>query len=73
MECHQSASIIALDSLIFFFFHCENYLFKVPAQIWKEHSKEVCCLDWNQTRQQQTFLSSSWDQTIRLVCYSSLY
>jgi len=39
---------------------------QAPVQVWKEHNKEVCCLDWNQTRQQQTFLSSSWDQTIKL-------
>jgi len=46
---------------------------QIPTQIWKEHSKEVCCLDWNQTRGQQFVLSASWDQTIKLVhCYGIL-
>ncbi len=41
--------------------------YKVPKLIWKEHMREVCCLDWNQTRQQQLVLSSSWDRTIKMV------
>ncbi|KAK4022434.1 Uncharacterized protein APZ42_026298 [Daphnia magna] len=39
---------------------------EVPKLVWKEHSREVCCLDWNQTRQQQLVLSSSWDRSIKL-------
>ena len=43
-----------------------------PTKVWKEHTKEVCCVDWSQTRQQQLVLSGSWDHTIKLVKYITL-
>lgn len=36
-----------------------------PVTFW-EHKKEVYSVDWTRTRQEQLFLSASWDKTIKL-------
>ena len=74
MECEKSSSNLTEQNWSFEIVETSLWtLFKIPTQIWKEHSKEVCCLDWNQTRGQQFVLSASWDQTIKLVhCYGIL-
>lgn len=37
-----------------------------PKSIYNEHTKEVCSIDWCSTAQNPTFLSSSWDCSIKL-------
>lgn len=37
-----------------------------PKLVYREHSKEVCSVDWSQSTQTCLFLSSSWDCTIKL-------
>lgn len=38
---------------------------KKPVKVYKEHTKEVYCVHWNQTRTSDTFLSGSWDHSIK--------
>jgi peroxin-7 len=37
-----------------------------PLAVWKEHAKEVYSVDWNLTRDADTFLTASWDTSIKL-------
>ncbi|XP_055323059.1 peroxisomal targeting signal 2 receptor isoform X4 [Sitodiplosis mosellana] len=37
-----------------------------PKSCYNEHSKEVCCVDWNHLSEDSLFLSSSWDCSIKL-------
>lgn len=37
-----------------------------PKSCYREHSKEVCCVDWSHLSQSPLFLSSSWDCSIKL-------
>lgn len=37
-----------------------------PLQVFKEHTQEVYCVDWSQTRGEHLVVSGSWDQTIKL-------
>lgn len=37
-----------------------------PKQCYREHGKEVCCVDWSHLSQNPLFLSSSWDCSIKL-------
>ncbi|XP_063954333.1 peroxisomal targeting signal 2 receptor-like [Lytechinus pictus] len=37
-----------------------------PVKVFKEHSREVYSVNWNQTRDQNFVLSASWDKTIKL-------
>lgn len=37
-----------------------------PKSCYSEHSKEVCCVDWNHLSEDSLFLSSSWDCSIKL-------
>lgn len=37
-----------------------------PKSLYREHSKEVCSVDWACLSQNPLFLSSSWDCSIRL-------
>lgn len=37
-----------------------------PKSCYSEHSKEVCCVDWNHLSEDSLFLSSSWDSSIKL-------
>jgi peroxin-7 len=37
-----------------------------PVASWKEHSKEVYAVNWNLATK-DTFVSSSWDGTIKMV------
>lgn len=37
-----------------------------PKSYYCEHSKEVCCVDWNHLSEDSLFLSSSWDCSIKL-------
>lgn len=37
-----------------------------PKSCYREHSKEVCCVDWSHLSQNPLFLSSSWDCSIKL-------
>ncbi|XP_069786562.1 peroxisomal targeting signal 2 receptor-like [Narcine bancroftii] len=37
-----------------------------PLQVFKEHTKEVYCVDWSQRRGEHLVVSGSWDQTIKI-------
>eukprot|EP00035_Acanthoeca_spectabilis_P025994 m.460831 g.460831 ORF g.460831 m.460831 type:complete len:357 (+) comp22150_c0_seq1:259-1329(+) len=37
-----------------------------PLRVFKGHTKEVVCVDWNQTRGPPLFLSASWDCGVNL-------
>jgi WD40 repeat protein len=64
MGCHVKRTSI---------FHCLYviYLFifpiqELPIQAWQEHTREVFSVDWSNLKK-DTFASSSWDGTIKLV------
>ncbi len=38
----------------------------MPVRKWSEHGREVFSVNWN-LFEKDTFLSSSWDATIKLV------
>ena len=40
---------------------------ELAVQDWKEHSREVYAVSWNMVSK-DSFVSSSWDGTIKLVC-----
>jgi peroxin-7 len=42
-------------------------LSQFPVQSWQEHSREVYSVSWNLVSK-DTFVSSSWDGTIKIVC-----
>lgn len=37
-----------------------------PKSCYREHTKEVCSVHWNHSFENPSFLSSSWDGTIKL-------
>ncbi|XP_072178649.1 peroxisomal targeting signal 2 receptor-like [Diadema setosum] len=37
-----------------------------PLKSCKEHSKEVYCVNWSQTRDQHLVVSASWDRTVKI-------
>lgn len=37
-----------------------------PISVFKEHSAEVYCICWSLTRQEELFVSGSWDRTLKL-------
>lgn len=39
---------------------------KFPVQVWSEHGREVFAVQWNLVTK-DTFCSSSWDGTIKIV------
>lgn len=41
-----------------------------PVQVWPEHNREVLAVQWNLVTK-DTFCSSSWDGTIKIVLCSS--
>lgn len=43
-----------------------------PIRNWAEHSREVFSLDWNNI-QKELFASSSWDGTVKVVCFLFAY
>ena len=50
---------------------CVIYLFiypiqELPIRAWQEHTREVFSVDWSNLKK-DTFASSSWDGTIKLV------
>lgn len=38
----------------------------MPKSIYREHTKEVCSVDWSPSPHNRIFLSGSWDQSIKL-------
>lgn len=45
--------------------HSSYIAYNKPKQCYREHSKEVCCVDWNYFPSNPSFLSGSWDCTIK--------
>lgn len=41
-----------------------------PVMAWQEHTREVYSVSWNLVSK-DTFCSSSWDGTIKIVCINS--
>jgi WD40 repeat protein len=41
-----------------------------PVQSWQEHNREVYAVSWNLVSK-DTFLSSSWDGTIKIVSFTT--
>jgi WD40 repeat protein len=39
----------------------------LPIRAWQEHTREVFSVDWSNIKK-DTFVSSSWDGTVKLVC-----
>lgn len=39
---------------------------QAPIMVYREHTKEAYSVDWSQTRDEQLFISASWDATIKL-------
>lgn len=37
-----------------------------PKSLYREHTKEVCSVDWSPSPHNRIFLSASWDQSIKL-------
>lgn len=52
-----------VDTNIIHSYNSGNYK---PKLCYREHSKEVCCVDWNHFAQNPLFMSSSWDCSIKL-------
>ena len=42
----------------------------LPIRAWQEHTREVFSVDWSNLKK-DTFASSSWDGTIKLVSRKS--
>jgi WD40 repeat protein len=42
-----------------------------PVQSWQEHNREVFSVHWNLVGK-DTFASSSWDGTVKIVCLLSI-
>lgn len=38
----------------------------MPKSFYREHTKEVCSVDWSPSPHNRIFLSGSWDQSIKL-------
>jgi WD40 repeat protein len=59
---------------IFFFenfqYLCDGFIYlpiqDLPIRAWQEHTREVFSVDWSNLKK-DTFASSSWDGTIKLV------
>lgn len=45
--------------------HSSYIAYNKPKQCYREHSKEVCCVDWSYFHSNTSFLSGSWDCTIK--------
>ncbi|KAF9006103.1 peroxin 7 [Cyathus striatus] len=45
--------------------NCFSQLYDLPIHAWHEHSREVFSVDWSNIKK-DTFVSSSWDGTIKL-------
>ena len=67
-EIHENQIIVACGdgSVKLFDISLENY----PIQSWQEHNREVYSVAWNLVSK-DTFASSSWDGTIKVVCLPS--
>lgn len=67
-ESHENQVLVAAgDGSIKLF---DIGLDEFPVQSWKEHMREVFAVHWNLVSK-DTFCSSSWDGTIRVVCCPS--
>lgn len=42
-----------------------------PIRNWAEHAREIFCVHWNLVKK-DTFITGSWDQTIKIVIFFSL-
>lgn len=47
-------------------FHSSCIAYNKPKQCYREHSEEVCCVDWSHFPSNPSFLSSSWDCSVKL-------
>jgi peroxin-7 len=69
-EAHENQIAVACGdgSVKLFDISLNNF----PVQSWQEHNREVYSVSWNLVSK-DTFASSSWDGTIKVVCspYSS--
>jgi peroxin-7 len=67
-EIHENQIAVACGdgSVKLFDISLENY----PVQSWQEHNREVYSVSWNLVSK-DTFASSSWDGTIKVVCLPS--
>lgn len=67
-EIHENQIVVACGdgSVKLFDISLENY----PVQSWQEHNREVYSVSWNLVSK-DTFASSSWDGTIKVVCLLS--
>lgn len=65
-ETHENQVLVAAgDGSVKLF---DIGLDEFPVQSWKEHMREVFAVHWNLVSK-DTFCSSSWDGTIRVVCW----
>jgi peroxin-7 len=67
-EAHENQIVVACGdgSVKLFDISLNDY----PVQSWQEHNREVYAVSWNLVSK-DTFCSSSWDGTIKVVCASS--
>lgn len=66
-EIHENQIVVACgDGSVKLF---DISLDKYPVQSWQEHNREVYAVSWNLVSK-DTFASSSWDGTIKVVCIS---
>ena len=64
-EVHENQIVVACGdgSVKLFDISLDQY----PIQSWQEHNREVYSVSWNLVSK-DTFSSSSWDGTIKVVC-----